>query len=324
MKILVTGGTGFIGHHLLAALAKTEDSDIFLLVRNLRRLDASLLSCIFPLAGDLGSIPPLPSDLDVVFHLAGLTKGVKAADYYTVNYKGTASLLDSLSHQKKRIKFILLSSLAAVGPAAADAPAGEVDEPRPLNPYGESKLLAEQIALEHKENLTVAIVRVGGVYGPGDRDFLPFFRFINRGLLPLFDSGRMRLSLCYVEDLVRFLLLVAATESESGEIWHVADPRIYTWEEIGTTAASILGKRRLTKVKIPAFVVFTIAAASQGLSRISKRASVINLDKYREMKAAFWVADTSKARRKLGFQPEFSLERGLRETLAWYQEKGWL
>ncbi len=324
MKILVTGGTGFIGHHLLAALTKTPKAEIFALVRNLQKLNASLLPSIFPLTGDLGSIPALPSDLDVVFHLAGLTKGAKAADYYTVNYKGTASLLEALGKQKKRIKFIHLSSLAAVGPAQEQDPVKETDPPRPLNPYGESKLLAEQIVLAHKEHWDVAVVRVGGVYGPGDRDFLPFFRFINRGLLPLFDSGRMRLSLCYVEDLVRFLLLVGSTEEPSGEIWHVGDPRVYTWEEIGRTAASILGKKRLVKLKIPAGIVWAVAAASHGLSKLRKKASVINLDKYREMKAAFWTADTSKAREKLGFRTEFSLEKGLRATLAWYQEKGWL
>jgi dihydroflavonol-4-reductase len=323
MKVLITGATGFIGRHLLASLINQPATELFVLVRNRQKLEPSLLPAVSLLEGNLLALPPLPPGLDVVFHLAGLTKAAKATDYYNVNQQGTASLLKALDGQSKKIKFIYLSSLAAVGPAAKARAAREDDPPQPINPYGRSKLLGEKEVLGYQSRLNVVIIRVGGVYGPGDRDFLTFFRFINRGLLPIFDSGRMRMSLCYVQDLVNFLLLAARKDLNSGEIFHLADANFYTWEQVGQTAARLLGKKTL-KIKAPSWLVFFIAAVSQGFSRLTNKPSVINLDKYKEMKAAFWTADASKAQRVLGFQPQYDLEKGLAETLSWYQQKGWL
>ncbi len=323
MKILITGSTGFIGRHLIAALLEPAGHQIAVLVRHLHKLDPRLRSAVIPLPGDLSSLPHLPPGLDIVFHLAGLTKATKAADYYNVNHQGTASLLKALESQEKKIKFIYLSSLAAFGPATSLQPGREEDPPHPINPYGRSKLLGEEEALRYRHRFEVIILRVGGVYGPSDRDFLSFFRFIQRGWLPLFDNRRMRLTLCFVQDLIQALLLAATTRLKSGEVFHIGDPTPYTWEQIGLTVASILGKK-VKKIIFPPPLVFVVAALSHALSRVTKKASVINLDKYREMKAAFWTADTSKAQKILGFQPRYTLEQGLRETLTWYKENGWL
>ncbi|MCX7973263.1 MAG: NAD(P)-dependent oxidoreductase [Candidatus Aminicenantes bacterium] len=325
MKILVTGGTGFIGQHLLPLLVKNPENQVFLLVRQPQKIDPDLQlqPALVPLPGDLFKIPPLPSDFDLVFHLAGLTKATRPTAYYSVNYSGTASLLKALNSQKKKIKFIYLSSLAAVGPAFNQIPVKEDDLPSPLNPYGRSKLLGERVALEYSSRFQVIIIRVGAVYGPGDRDFLSFFRLIKKGLLLLFDSGRMKFNLCYVKDLIQALYLAATQNLPSGEIFHIAAPRGYTWEEIGLTAATIL-KRKVLKIKLPSSLVFSVAFFSDLVSKITGQASIINLDKYKEMKAAYWLADPSKAQRRLGFKPEYDLKRGLNETIEWYLKAGWL
>ncbi len=169
----------------------------------------------------------------------------------------------------------------------------------------------------------MVIIRIGAVYGPGDKDFLTFFKLIKRGYLFLFDSGRMRFNLCYVDDLIQVLHLVASQALSSGEIFHVADSRVYSWEEIGQAAAAIL-KKKVIKIKLPSLIVLSVAGLSHFLSRISGQASVINLDKYKEMKAAFWLMEGSKARQVLGFHPQYDLESGLRETLEWYIREGWL
>jgi len=323
MKILVTGGTGFIGQHLLRFLLQKAENQIYALVRQPQKMEPALASALSVLRGDLFNLPSLPPDLDLVFHLAGLTKAARSTAYYKVNHLGTASLLKALENQRKKIRFIYLSSQAAAGPARDSIPVKETDPPSPLNPYGRSKLMGEKAALSYARRFHVIILRIGAVYGPGDRDFLAFFSFIRRGLLPLFDSGRMRFNLCYVTDLVRALDLAARSELPSGEIFNIGDARSYSWEEIGRTAALVLEKK-VIKIKIPLPVVFGVAALSHFLSWISGRASVINLDKYKEMKASFWLADMSKARQGLGFQPQYDLKTGLKETLEWYLKEGWL
>jgi len=292
-------------------------------VRRPQKIEPALESAINLLRGDLFNLPSLPPDLDLVFHLAGLTKAARSTAYYKVNHLGTASLLKALECQRKKIRFLYLSSQAAAGPARDSIPVKETDPPSPLNPYGRSKLMGEKVALSYARRFHIVILRVGAVYGPGDRDFLTFFNLIQRGLLPLFDAGRMRFNLCYVTDLIRALDLAARSEIPSGEIFNIGDSRSYSWEEIGRTAASIL-KKKIIKIKIPLPVVFSVAAFSHFLSKISGRVSVINLDKYREMKAALWLADMSKARQSLGFQPQYDLQTGLKETLEWYLKEGWL
>ncbi len=323
MKILVTGSTGFIGQHLLRFLVKNPENQIFALVRQPQKLDSSVFSAVQLLKGDLFNLPSLPPDLDLVFHLAGLTKAARSKAYYNVNYFGTASLLRALENQKKKIRFIYLSSQAAIGPAMNSIPVKEDDLPSPINPYGRSKWMAEKVTLSFAHHFQVVILRVSSVYGPGDKDFLVFFKFIQKGLLPLFDSGRMRFNLCYVDDLIQALHLTATRNLSSGEIFHVAHPRAYSWEEIGQVAAALL-KKKVKKIKFPSSFVFTVAGLSHLLSRISGLASVLNLDKYQEMKASLWLLDVSKAEQILGFYPHYDLERGLEETLAWYLKEGWL
>lgn len=323
MKILVTGGTGFIGRHLLRLLLQNPNHQVLALVRQVRKIDPFRHPNLEALQGDLLNLPPLPSDLDLVYHLAGLTKATRPTAYYSVNYFGTASLLKALENQKKKIKFIYLSSQAAVGPAYNQIPLKEEALPNPLNPYGWSKLLGEKAVLQYAHHFQVVILRVGAVYGPADRDFLPFFRLIKKGILPLFDSGRMKFNLCYVCDLIQALQLAASHNLPSGEIFHIADPKGYSWEEIGLVASEIL-KTKPIKIKLPSSFVFLVALISDLIGKVTGHASVINLDKYKEMRAAYWLVETTKAQQLLGFRPKYDLFQGLRETLFWYKKEGWL
>lgn len=322
MKAFITGGTGFIGSHLVDFLA-LKGFEVFVLVRDLRKVKFTLRPNIHLLKGDLFSIPPLPSDLEYLFHLAGLTKALKKEDYYTVNQLGTASLFQKVTSQKIRPKIILLSSLAACGPSLNGRGIRETEPPRPVNPYGVSKLKSEEEALKYKDFFSLAIVRVGPVFGPGDKDFLPYFKWIKKGILPVFDSSEMLLSFCYVKDLVRALFLCSQLSILSGEIFHIADPRPYRWDEFGEKAGQVMGKP-LKKIRIPYPFVYLAALLSELNSKLSQNPSNITRAKLVEMKHKYWIADTHKAREKLSFQTEYSLEEALKETIDWYAHNGWL
>lgn len=323
MKAFVTGGTGFIGSHLIDYLL-AQGFQIFALVRNLNDLKWLKGKNITFLEGDLFSIPSLPSDIDCVFHLAGLTKAFKSADYYTVNDKGTASLFQSLVSQKvSPEKIIYLSTLAAAGPSIDGIAVKEEDIPHPITPYGKSKLKGEEEALKHKDNFSVVIVRVGAVYGPRDKDFLRYFSLIKRGILPSVPPSQRIISFCYVKDLAKALYLCSQKKLESGVIVNIADPKPFSWEEMGEAAGRFM-KRKLKKITLPLPIMYISALLYEATGILTRKPSIFNRQKFKEIKQKGWVADVKKAEEKLTFRTEYSLEKAINETIQWYIEHNWL
>ena len=322
MRIFVTGGTGFIGNHLVNLLL-ARGAEIFALVRDPAKACWAAEKNIHLLVGDIFTIPPLPSGIDIVYNLAGKTKTHHAADYYTVNEEGTASLfraLDAAGAQPRRV--VHLSSLAAAGPSESSVGVRESDPPRPVTPYGRSKLRAEEIALQYKNRFPVIIIRACAIYGPGDTDWLDFFKWINRGILPRVRNKKL-VSLCYVMDLVEALELCCHRELASGEILNIADARPYTWEELGEAAGQAFGKK-LKKVTLPMAFFYLSAVLSELQSWVKGRPGIFSRDKFLDLKQPGWVANVEKARELLCFEPRFDLKTGLKETMAWYKERNLL
>ncbi len=323
MKALLTGGTGFIGSHL-AELLLDKSAEIFALVRDPHNLKWLKGLNIHLLEGDLLSIPSLPSDIDYVFHVAGLTNSSDVADYYTVNQQGTASLFKSLHDQKiLPKKIICLSSLAAVGPSFDGKPVQESDVPHPITPYGKSKLRGEAEALKFKEIYPIVILRAPAVFGPRDKDFLQYFKWIKRGALPAIGSKQRYMSLCYVKDLIRAFYLCSQKELESGEIFNIGDQNHCSYDEFGELAGQAMGKK-LKKVKIPIPIGFLVALIADIAGRINKKPSILNLGKFKQVRQRSWIADMKKAKEKLSFQPQYSLQDAIQETLNWYLKHNWL
>lgn len=322
MKVFLTGGTGFVGSHFAASLAEKGVS-VYALVRDPNALKGLQGLSVRVLAGDLDSIPELPRDLDFVFHLAALTKARKPEAYYSVNHLGTASVLRALASQGLRPLVVYVSSLAAGGPAVGGRPRREDEPAAPVSPYGKSKLLGEEEILKYRDRFPVLILRAGAVYGPRDKDFLEYFRFAAKGFLPSLAGYDPIVSLIYIKDFVRALDLCTRVRLPSGEIINIADSRATAWSELGRAAARILGKKTFP-LAVPRPLMFTAAFLSEAAGRLTGRMTALTLNKYREMKEGPWSADTSKARTLLGFEAEYSLEHGLRETLDWYRRNGCL
>lgn len=320
MKVLLTGATGFVGSHVIDFLSRYDNIQIYALIRNPAKLKILEGHEFKTLHGDLFSVPTLPRDLDCVIHIAGLTKARKLADYYTVNQQGTASLFQAMETQGVIPKqFILLSSMAASGPSKGGQAAHEKLPPQPVTHYGKSKLLGELEALEHKNKFPVIIVRVGAVYGPRDTDFLDYFRWIKKGILPRFGRKKRYFTFCHAADLAKGLGIIARTRLPSGEIFNIADPEPHDWDDLGILAAGVLGVKTFP-LTIPLPLVYTAAVLSEIRSRITGNPTIINREKFRELKQAGWVADISKARTVLGYSPDFPLGKGIRNTIEWYIE----
>ena len=324
MRALVTGGTGFIGSHLIERLLR-EKAEVYALIRNPKKLERlGFGSDLRVLPGDLASLPELPADLDIVFHLAGITKAAETKDYYRVNQGGTASLLAGLAARKSRARVVHLSTQAAAGPALPSGrPRREDDPPSPVSPYGLSKLRAEEEVFRRRNEFPVAVLRVGPVFGPRDEDFLDYFRWLKRGWLPLFGRKKILLNTAYVADVVSAAVLAARPDLGSGEVFNIAAEEPVSWESIGETAARLLG-RKVRRLRIPLGLVYLVCAAAEGTARLTGRPTALNRSKFAEMKVEAWTMDVSKAKAELGFSAAYSLEDGLRETLDWYTRQGLL
>jgi len=324
MKIFITGGTGFIGSQLIEYFLGLPNTDIYALVRNRKNIKWLEGLDLHILEGDLFSIPPLPCNLDFVFHVAGITKANKSARYYTVNQHGTASLLQALHSQKINLKrFVLLSSQAVCGPSSDGQPIKEDVPPAPISAYGKSKLEAENEALKYKERYPITILRAPTIFGPRDPVLLSYFKFIKRGILPSLGGKQRLVSLCYVKDLVKSFDLSIRESLESGEIFHVADPAPYSWDELGLAAGRAL-EVNLKTIKLPLCSLYPGYLIAEFLGKINNNPSILSREKYFEMKQPAWIVNTDAVREKLGFTPQLSFQEAIKETIDWYINKGWL
>lgn len=321
MKVFVTGATGFVGSHLVDLLL-AKDTEVFALVRNPEQEPALLEKKVRLLRGDLFTIPALPAGLDAVFHLAGKTRSLKSADYYTVNQQGTASLFQALLRLHERPKVVILGSLAAAGPSVGLRPVLESDPPRPITHYGRSKLRGEEEALKFKDRFPITIVRAAAVYGPRDRDFLPYFKLARKGIL-ISSTRKKEASAIYVKDLAEALFLCARNELKSGEIINIADARPYAWEDLARVAAAVL-KRKCQKIRVPTSLFFIFSLFSEAGRRLVRKPALLGLDKFRDLVQPLWQADVRKAADVLSFTPRYSLEKAVEETVAWYLAQDWL
>jgi nucleoside-diphosphate-sugar epimerase len=127
----------------------------------------------------------------------------------------------------------------------------------------------------------------------------------------------------YGPDLARAIVDATLTDRTTGETYFVSDPKIYTLSEIFETAAQILG-RRTVRVRLPSFLLYSMAGISEFLTSFASSPSVLNVEKARDLLQTNWVCDPGKFHRDTGFQTNVTLEEGLRTTIRWYREVGWL
>jgi len=325
-KVLLTGASGFIGSFLAEKLLE-KGYQVRGLVRtsdDLRWIADLDIECHF---GDLlrpDTLLRAVEDVDYIYHVAGLTKSCSGEDYYKINEQGTKNIINAILKTNQHLKrFIYVSSQAAAGPSPTLEPLAEIDKPKPITDYGKSKLAAEEYLEKVKNEIPLTIVRPSSVYGPRDRDILHFFKTVKKGINPQVGRRQKYLSLIFVRDLIRGIILAAERKKSAGKTYFITSPRPYSWDEIARVTLKLFNKRGV-QVYIPETVIRGISAISELYSKITLKAPLLNNQKFKEMKQSFWVCSPKRARNDLGFEAKTSLEEGLRETLDWYLKYGWL
>ncbi|MBZ5584099.1 MAG: NAD-dependent epimerase/dehydratase family protein [Acidobacteriia bacterium] len=316
--LLITGGTGFIGGHLVERLAAAGEPARCFIRR--KTLPAWWPPEMEPAFGDLASGDGLKDALrgvDAVIHLAGTTKALRPADYHAGNVRAAETLARALADRPVRL--VHVSSLAAAGPGAFVT---EEMEPRPVSHYGRSKLEGERIVRAIAPE--AVIVRPPVVYGPRDTDVFQVLKSVARGFALEIAGGERWFSAIYVKDLVEGLLEAVRSPRAAGRTYFLAHPKRVTWGELAATAARIMGRRPPRAVRAPLALAYAAGCCAEAWSRLSGRPNIMSRDKVREARSRDWTCDAGRAAAELGFEAHTGLEAGLAETLAWYKEAGWL
>ena len=325
MKVLVTGATGFTGHHLATALAAAGDS-VRALVRPSNRA-AQLRDLGFEVfEGELTSandVYEAAKGCDRIYHLAAAFRSIAHSDdhYWRVNVGGTLNVLAAArAHGCERL---VHCSTGGVHGHIEDPPADETYCFKPGDVYQRTKLEAELAAADAAEQgVPVSIVRPGAIYGEGDLRFLRLFRAIQQNRFAMVGSGRTRLHMVYVDDLVRGLMLAGSHPAARGETFLIAGAEAPTLNEIAQSVADAMGARRPT-LHLPVWPIYAAASLCEaicmklGVEPPLHRRRVGFFTHHREF-------DIGKARRMLSYEPRVTLGEGLRRTAAWYAANGLL
>ncbi len=322
----VTGGTGFIGSHLIDRLL-SKGYHVRALVRDPKKLGFLKNLPIEIVEGDLFSSAALEKAIDgaqYVYHVAGLVAARSKEEFFTGNRDATRNIIEITARVNPNVKkFIHISSQTAVGPGKGMAPVTESTPPNPLTTYGKSKLASEQEVLKFKEKVPVTILRVSAVYGPRDTATFDYFKSAYMGLELLIGFHDTYVSLVHSTDLVTGIILAGEKEIANGQIYFLGSEQYYTWNEIGYVTKSILNKK-LLRVRVPKPLVFVIAGISEFASKFKEKPSVLNFEKAYDLTQDNWCCDISKAKNELGYKQEVTLTDGVKETISWYLDHKWM
>jgi len=328
MNVLVSGANGFIGSHLVEALLE-RGYNVICLVRKtsnlkwIRGLDTGIIFCESIVQKSLFDIIK-GLKIDFVFHLAGLVRACNINHYYRVNYLGTKNLVRACKEINPPIKkFVYLSTLETCIPSDGGSLISETTRPEPISDYGKSKLKGEEEVLRYKDSMPVVIIRPAGVFGPRDKDFLFFFQFAKRGILPLVEKGEKFFSLCFVEDLVKCMIDAAESPKTSGKVYFVSDGNVYSWVDFADTITEIMGVKA-RKINISDRMFLYIATLMEFISRLRGVPHTFDRQKAIILSKKYLTCDTKRIKRDISFSPQYTLGTGLKKTVDWYKSQGWL
>lgn len=333
-NIIITGASGFIGSFLVekalnkgyqtwAGVRKNSNKE-YLQDANIKFIDL-IFNDKQQLTTQLQDFKNSFGTIDYIIHNAGVTKCLNNSDFDLVNYQYTVNFVEALTDANCiPEKFVLISSLSAYGEGDEKnyTPIKLTDKPNPNTAYGKSKLKAEQY-LQSTKNFPYIILRPTGVYGPRERDYFLMLKTLKSG----FDVGAgfqpQHLTFVYVKDLVDAAFL-ALESSSIYKAYFVTDRHVYTDKEYTALIKNILGIKRVIRLKVPLFVLKFISIVAEQFSKISKKPSTLNRDKYIIMKQRNWECDVEPLVNDLNYCPKYNLKQGLEESIKWYNDNGWL
>ena len=333
-KILITGASGFIGSFLVEG-GLSRQFQVWAGVRRtssrkyLQHPQLHFAELQFArkdeLRAQLLAHKQEHGGWDYIVHCAGVTKCRDVADFDRGNYQATVHFVECLQELDMVPKsFIYISSLSIFGPIHEDTyqPISEADEPRPNTAYGQSKLKSERY-LQSQADFPSVIFRPTGVYGPREKDYFLMAKSIRQHLDFAAGFKRQDLTFIYVKDLVQAVYLAMA-KGVHHRAYFVSDGQVYPSRTFSDLIQKELGNPWVLHVKCPLFILKVISLLAEFGAKCLGKSSTLNRDKYKIMKQRNWQCDIRPLQEELGYVPQYPLDRGVKEIIAWYKKEGWL
>ncbi len=331
MKILITGASGFIGSFIVEealrrgfetwAAVRRSSSREYLRDERIKFIELNLSSkeeLVEQLRG---------KDFDYVVHAAGVTKCLHKEDFRRINTEGTKNLADALLELQMPLKrFVFVSSLSIFGAIREQQPYEEIresDTPQPNTEYGRSKLAAEQYLEQLGNRLPYIILRPTGVYGPREKDYFVMAKSIKQHSDFAVGYRRQDITFVYVSDVVQAIFL-ALDAPQMGRKYFLSDGEVYQSTTFSNLIHEELGRPWWIRITAPEWVLRIITFFGEYTSRLTGKVSVLNKDKYNILRQRNWRCDIQPAIDELGYQPTVKLAEGVKRTIKWYKDNGWL
>jgi len=329
MNVFVTGGTGFIGSHLVSQLLN-RGHNVRCLARDEIKADALRQKGAEAVIGNIINKETYSSALsgvDIVFHLAAALDANHLPDeaYWETNVGGTRFMLEA-SEAAGVKRFVHCSSVGVYAHSSQAIKEDAPYYPNPTNAYHQTKQEAEKLVKRFMKQtgMPITIVRPAAiVYGEGDfSNVLGLFRTINKGQYVVIGSGKSYLHQIYIEDLARGICLAGESERAAGESYILADKNPATIGELSNAIGEALGVK-LIPVRLPEGLARLLAIPIEILAKVSGFAPPLSQSRINTLTENRLYA-TDKAKEQLGFESETSLGEGMKHTAAWYKANGHL
>lgn len=325
-KVLVTGGQGFLGKHLVNKLtANGEQVRVFARPHgNVKKKNSSDLDIFWGDIRDSHAVEAAADGVDKVVHLVSNFRhgGSDKDEAYDINVKGTENVLNA--SLKCGVKRLVHCSTIGVHGNVKEIPATEVTPFNPCDLYQETKLIAEKKVWQfyEKTKLPIAVVRPISMFGPGDLRMLKLFKMIKKGRFVVVGDGSALFQPAYIDDVLQGFMLCLEKPEAIGEVFIIGGEEYLPLRELFQVIADELNVSP-PKIKIPLWPVLLAASLCEkicvplGIEPPLHKRRVSFFQNNR----AFSV---EKAKKMLGFSPDISLEEGVSRTIKWYEENGWL
>ena len=331
MKILITGASGFIGSFIVeealkkgfdtwAAVRKSSSKE-YLKDERINFIELNLSSkaqLIEQLRGH---------DFDYVVHAAGVTKCLNKQDFHRINTEGTKNLLDAILELQMPLKrFVFVSSLSVFGAIKEQQPYDEIREtdiPQPNTEYGRSKLAAEKYLESLGSRVPYIILRPTGVYGPREKDYFMMAKSIKQHSDFAVGYKRQDITFVYVSDVVQAIFL-ALDKGENGRKYFLSDGEVYQSTTFSDLIHEELGRPWWIRITAPIWVLRIITFCGEYIGKMTGKVTALNNDKFNILRQRNWRCDIQPAIDELGYKPTVKLAEGVRRSIKWYKEQGWL
>ena len=338
MNILITGASGFIGSFLCEESLKLR----YTVWAGIRKTSSRkwlqnewLKFAILDMANkdilykQLYNHKKNNSRWDVIIHAGGATKCLHKEDFIKNNFECTKNLIETLEELDMMPKqFIYLSSLSVLGPGLDE------NNPEPNTAYGESKLMTEQwlasrmaknVDCQEDENETkYTVFRPTGVYGPREKDYFLMVKSINNHYDFAVGFDPQQITFVYVKDLAKAILSAIDNEKAYGKTYAVSDGDVHSSRDFSDLIQKELDKRFVLHITAPLFLLKIVCNVGDWWSNLTGKISTLNKDKYNILSQRDWNCNITPIKEDLGYEPEYNLEKGVKETINWYKDNKWI